>query len=155
MSKFLGEPKLSPNRKWRIPCRDFTDVKRDSKAPFTRNNLLSNRLYNRFDNRLYRVNGASNINSIGCNFIGPITKIAKGCNAMSIDNFLAGYEIKYAGYGAANCTVARPPNQNFWVPRSHPTAPPYLPTTTVKRLTPCKECWEARTKAGGVNCRSR
>jgi len=25
---------------------------------------------------------------------------------MSIDNFLAGYEIKYAGYGAANCTVA-------------------------------------------------
>jgi len=26
------------------------------KAPFTRYNLLSNRLYNRFDNRLYRVN---------------------------------------------------------------------------------------------------
>jgi len=26
-------------------------------APFTRYNLLSNRLYNRIDNRLYRVNG--------------------------------------------------------------------------------------------------
>ena len=29
------------------------------KAPFTRYNLLSNWLYNRFDNRLYRVNGVS------------------------------------------------------------------------------------------------
>jgi len=29
------------------------------KAPFIRYNLLSNRLYNPFDNRLYRVNGVS------------------------------------------------------------------------------------------------
>jgi len=29
----------------------------DTEAPFTRNNLLWNRLSNRFDNRLYRVNG--------------------------------------------------------------------------------------------------
>jgi len=28
------------------------------KTPFTRYKRLSNRLYNRFDNRLYRVNGA-------------------------------------------------------------------------------------------------
>ena len=28
-----------------------------TEAPFTRYNLLSYRLYNRFDNRLYRVNG--------------------------------------------------------------------------------------------------
>jgi len=31
----------------------------DCQAPFTRYNLLSNRLYNRYDNRLYRVNGVS------------------------------------------------------------------------------------------------
>jgi len=40
-----------------IHCDESRQCHLYSIAPFTRYNLLSNRLYNRFDNRLYRVNG--------------------------------------------------------------------------------------------------
>jgi len=51
ISAFIAYKCLTRNgRKIILPSRQ---------APFTRYNMLSNRLYNRFDNRLYRVNGVS------------------------------------------------------------------------------------------------
>jgi len=49
-SKHTKNIKISPSHSW---------TKFHCQTPFTRYNRLSIRLYNRFDNRLYRVNGAS------------------------------------------------------------------------------------------------